>query len=102
MHEANVLNHTRYSGSLVLLAIVRCQSSILADPTGFASLKWVLSSFANSVQLLRHARVRLGSSSNMPCSNHSVMVCLVRLICMPPTISDSVCLHSGVTPIHTA
>src|SRR5260370_7249897 len=54
---------TRYSGSLVLLAIVRCQSSILANPTGFASLKWVLISFANSVQLLCHAGVRLGSSS---------------------------------------
>src|SRR5258707_9088678 len=71
MREANVLNCTRYLGSLVLLAIVRCWSSISADPTGFASPKWVLSSFVNSIQLLHHARVRLGSSSNMPCLNHS-------------------------------
>src|SRR5260221_11935112 len=66
-----MLNHTRYSGSLVLLAIVRCWSSISADPTGFASPKGVLSSFVNSIQLLCHAGVRLGSSSNMPWLNHS-------------------------------
>src|SRR5258708_27126848 len=60
--------------------MTRCQSSILADPTGFAGPKWVLSSFANSDQLWCHVGVRHRSSSSTPCSNHSNAIFLKWLM----------------------